>query len=404
MNRHPGVPGQGKLMPAKSVKQVLVNASLPVLVLAAGLGAGSVVINSRSEPETSSAAPLLRSVSAQRAVPERLALQVQSQGTVQPRQQISLVAQVAGVVTWVSPRFVNGGAFAAGELLLRIDDSDYVLALKAAEAAVADASQQLETVRAQAAQAEADWRLLERGEPSALALRKPQLAGAQARLLSAQADLERARLQLARTELRAPFAALLAEKQVDMGQHVGAGTQLGRLLSSDQMEVRLALPERELRRLPLELLEEGAGGIPVLLQGMGDAAARWPARVVRSEGLLDERTRNLTLVAALEGSALVAANGAPLLPGTFVTATIEGRQVEGVFRLPRTALHAARSVFLVDAGGQLRGRDVELLEVAEDYILVASGLAAGDLVSTSPLTNSAEGQRVTALEAGADSI
>lgn len=388
-------------MSKKSVKQLLVNASLPLLVLAAGVGAGSVVISSREQPETAEAAPLLRSVNTTRAVSERVALTVQSQGSVQPRQQISLVPQVGGQIVWVSPQFVNGGSFRAGELLLRIDDSDPALALKTAEAAVADARQQLETVRAQADQAARDWALLQKGEPGALALRKPQLAGAEARLLSAEAELERARLQLSRTELRAPFNGVLSDKQVDFGQYLTAGTQVARLLSSDEMEVRLALPERDLRRLPLEQLQ--SGGIAVTLQGMNDGA-RWQARLIRSEGVIDARTRNLTLVASVGGAALLADNGTRLLPGSFVTASIEGRAVDSVVRLPRTALHSARSVFLVDADGRLQEREVDVLEVTDDYILVAGGIGAGELVSVSPLTGSALGQQVNAIDAQGASI
>jgi RND family efflux transporter MFP subunit len=391
-------------MSRKSLKQVLINASLPLLVLAAGVGAGSIVINSKSDPETADAPPLLRSVNTPRAAPERLALTVHSQGSVQPRQQISLIPQVSGQIEWVSPQFVNGGSFSAGEPLLRIDASDYELALKSAEAAVADAQQQLDTVRAQAEQAAADWNLLDKGEPSALALRKPQLAGAEARLLSTQAELERARLQLARTELRAPFNGVLSDKQVDFGQYVAAGSQLGRLLSSDELEIRLALPERDLRHLPLDALAPDGTGIPVTLQGMNGTAARWQARLVRSEGVLDAKTRNMTLVASIRGAALVADDGQALLPGTFVTASITGRDIADVVRLPRTALHSARSVFLVDADGRLQEREVELLEVTDDYILVAGGIAAGERVSTSPLTSSAQGQQVTALEAGDNSI
>lgn len=391
-------------MSGKSLKQVLVNASLPLLVLAAGVGAGSVVINSKSAPETVEAPPLLRSINATRAAPERLALTVQSQGTVQPRQQINLIPQVSGQIEWVAPHFVNGGRFQTGELLLRIDASDYALALRSAEAAVADAQQQLDTVRAQADQAAADWSLLDKGEPSALALRKPQLAGAEARLLSTEAELERARLQLARTELRAPFNGVLGDKQVDFGQYVAAGAQLARLLSSDEMEVRLALPERDLQHLPLEALGAGGAGIAVTLQGMNGTAAQWQARIVRSEGVLDPQTRNLTLVASISGAGLVAGNGQALLPGTFVTASITGRDMADVVRLPRTALHSARSVFLVDADGRLQERNVEILDVTDDWILVAGGIAAGELVSISPLTGSAQGQQVMAIEAAGSSI
>ena len=387
-------------MARKTSMQGLIRLALPVVVLMTGVGAGAVIVNSRPDVETTAAAPELRSVNAMRVEPRTMRVTIHSQGTVLPQQRISLVPQVSGKLDWVSEKFVNGGVFASGELMVRIDDSDYRLAVTSLEAAVAEASQQLESIRAQAGQAEADWELLRRAgaadslKPTALALRLPQLAGAEARLLSAQVELERARLQLARTALTAPFAAIVGNKQVDYGQYVNAGATLAELSSVDVFEVRLALPERELRRLDLASL----GDVGVSLSRLGAAEeGRWQGVLVRSEGVVDERTRNLTVVARLSGEALLSDSGERLVPGQFLRAEIVGREAQDVVQLPRTALHNAHSVFVLDGENRLREREVSVLEVQESYILVDAGLDPGDLVSISPLTSSVEGQVVNVL-------
>jgi RND family efflux transporter MFP subunit len=387
-------------MPEKSIRQRIVQVILPLVVLAAGAGAGAVIINSKPALEENRSTSVLRSVNAVVASAGHTAIIVGSQGTVEARQQISLVPQVSGTLTWVADNFVNGGAFAAGEVMLQIDDRDYRLAVTGAEAAVAEARQQLAMVQAQAEQAQADWQLLQRNgskrtEPTALALFKPQLAGAEARVLSAEAELQKARLMLERTRILAPFSGIITDKQVDLGQFVTAGLQLGSLVSNDVLEVRLALPERELGKLELDKLQDPGAGLSVRVQGLtGSDSGVWQGRIVRTEGLLDARTRNLVLVAQFSGHQRFADNGAALTIGQFVRAEIEGRVVPEVFRLPRTALHNARSVFVIDPEQRLREREVEVLEIHEDHILVAAGLSAGEMVSISPLTSSVEGQNV----------
>jgi len=371
---------------------------LPLVVLLSGVGAGAVIITNKPVVDANPVAPELRTVNAIKVLSERLPVVVESQGTVDSQQRISLVPQVTGIVSWVSDKFVNGGRFTAGEVILRIDDSDYQLAVTSAQANVAEAQQQLETIRAQAEQAEADWALLKRSgaqttlEPTALALRKPQLTGAQARLLSSEAELQKARLMLARTEISSPFNSMVSNKQVDIGQFVSTGMTLAQLVSSDVLEVRLALPERELDRLDLARLD---AGIPLELRRLnGSADDWWEGTLVRSEGMIDVRTRNLTLVAQFTADQLISAQGNVLTIGQFVKADIRGREMSAVVVLPRTALHNGHSVFVVDGEQQLREREVVVLEVYDDRILVQGGLFDGDVVSISPLTSSVEGQHV----------
>ena len=77
------------------------------------------------------------------------------------------------MVEWVSPEYIEGGQFKAGEAILRIDDADYKLALKRAEARVAEAKTRVEQVEADAEVARRQLRGVK--NPSALALKKPQL-------------------------------------------------------------------------------------------------------------------------------------------------------------------------------------------------------------------------------------
>ena len=163
---------------------------------------------------------------------------VESQGPVRPRTETTLVAEVAGRVVSVSPGFVAGGFFRKGDVLLEIDPSDYTTAVKRAEAALASREAQLADEKARSQQAIKDWRNLGRsGEPPALVARLPQLADAEANVLAAQADLEKAQRDLQRTRITVPYDGLVRSKRVDVGQFVGAGTQLGVTFSVDTAEI-----------------------------------------------------------------------------------------------------------------------------------------------------------------------
>jgi multidrug resistance efflux pump len=143
-------------MPAKSVKERISKALLPVAVLAAGVCAGAVVCTTKPPVEEAPPEIKPRAVNTMAVAVRAVSMTVASQGTVEARQAVNLVPQVSGAITWVSDKFVNGGIFVEGERILQIDPRDYELAVVSAEARVADAVQQLETVRAQAEQAIAE--------------------------------------------------------------------------------------------------------------------------------------------------------------------------------------------------------------------------------------------------------
>ena len=216
---------------------------LPLLVLAALLALAALALLNppsaqRSEPDL---VPQL-TVETVQVRPRDYQVVADSFGTVQPRTQSRLVSQVGGEVVWVSPQFRDGGVFAAGDTLLRIDDRDYAADVQIARAQLFAAQQALAEEQALSQQALADWQRLGAGEEAdELVLRKPQLRAAQARVASAQAELRKAELSLERTAVVAPFAGRILSTAVDLGEVIGSSSQLAQIYASDYVEIRLPL-------------------------------------------------------------------------------------------------------------------------------------------------------------------
>ena len=328
-------------------------------------------------------------------------IQIQAQGTVSPVQETTLLAEVKGRIVEVADNFHVGGFVSAGDVLVRIDPRDYQTALLHAEAAVESAESALVQEKGRAEVALREWEKLPRGsqrseEARDLYLRKPQLDLARAQLLAAQADLNTARDNLERTEIRAPYDALIREKQGDLGKFVGAGSALARIFSVEAAEVRLPIPQSKLEYLELPgVTGYGDGSLIDLYTDVGGDIKHWTARLHRTEGVFDERSRVLFTVARIEDPyALRDPSREPLRIGTFVNADIEGRELPGAVVLPRYVLRAGEYVWVVDDSMRLRNRKVSTLRAGGDRVYIDAGLAEGDLVSLTNLNASFAGAEV----------
>ena len=145
---------------------------------------------------------------------------IQGYGTVNPTVEVDIIPEVAGKVVFIHPQLKVGGLIRSNEKILQIDPRDYELAVRQAEAAVADTTVLLETEQAEAQVARKEWSGLHPDtEPvSALVLREPQIRKAQAALDSAKAQLAIAQLRLERTCISLPFDILITAESVDLGQ------------------------------------------------------------------------------------------------------------------------------------------------------------------------------------------
>jgi multidrug efflux pump subunit AcrA (membrane-fusion protein) len=233
---------------------------VPVLILVLFFVLFAAMMATAPRPEQAEFTPRPAAVFVAEARSEPVRLTVVTQGEVRPLIEISLTSQVSGRIAEVNPSFTQGGFFEAGETLVRIDDADYRLAATRAEAQVAQARQRLLLEEAEGELAREEWSSIGQGEASALALREPQLAEARAQLAAAEASLQEARLNLERTRISAPFAGRVREKSADLGQYVGAGSQLGAVFSTGTAQIRLPMTDAQLGKL----------GIPVAFRATAD--------------------------------------------------------------------------------------------------------------------------------------
>ena len=336
---------------------------------------------------------------------ETVRIPVQAQGTVSPLRQTAMISEVRGRVIEVSEHFLAGGFVTKDEVLLRIDPRDYQAALLRAQAAVESADSNLAQERGRAEVALQEWKRLPKNsqrsqEATDLYLRKPQLEQAESQALAARADLDYARDDLERTIIRAPYDALILSKNTDIGQFVSPGTMLTELFSVETAEVRLPLPQSRLDYLELPGLRDDSPGASIdLYTDVGGEVQHWPARLHRTEGVYDERSRVLYVVARVEDPyGLQNPGRPPLRIGTFVNANIEGRAIDNLVVLPRSILRSGNQVWVIDADNKLRNRTVETLRAGNELVYVTSGLQAGELVSLNALDPSFAGAEVEILE------
>ena len=328
-------------------------------------------------------------------------LTVKSQGTVLPRTRTNLISEVSGLVVDVAPQFIVGGTFAKGDVLIRLDATDYEVAKQRADAMLISAEAQLLSEQARSAQAKKEWQMTGRplDEAPVLALRAPFLAEAESRLLQAQAEVRQAELKLQRTVIRAPYRGMVSAKSVDVGQYVTIGSRLGETFAIDFAEVRLPMTARDLSMLgPITYLGEKQGTPrSVVLRGsVNGQNSTWIAELVRSEGTVEQKNRTQYLVAQVNDPYNTQQNPdkLPLLMGTFVEARVAGRSIEKVYPLPRYALRSGNRVATVDTEQRLDLKKVEFAFEDQSHYYLNAGLDGTVEVVTSSLGVMVQGMKL----------
>ena len=378
----------------------LLKFSLPILFLAVASGIAAVMIAARPEAKFIPPPPPTLLVEVATIDRQPVTHTIQSQGTIAPRTQTTLVAEAAGQIIEVAPAFVSGGFFRKGDVLIRIDPRNYASTVKRARANVARAATQLETERGLAGYAKADWERLRKLDPARgpgtdLALRKPQMRQAIAELQSAEADLEKAEGDLERTVIRAPYDGMVREKIADVGQYVNVGSQLAVTFAVDLAEVRLPVTQQDLRYLDINRIRNNDPLNVSLSAVLGGETFTWQGVISRSEGVFDTTSRVLYLVAQIKDPYDLDGQGSvPLLMGTFVAAEIEGREAGDLALVPRHAMQRGNTLWMVDESQKIRPREVEVIRRDDDYVYVGTGVDEGETYCLTPLDQPLPGMQV----------
>lgn len=380
---------------------MLLRLLIPVLILAIG-GIAAWRFGIKVEPPTPQPAPpQVLKTEIQELQRTDFQVMLESQGTVRAHYTTTVTPQVAGVIVKIHECFEDGAFFKKDEVLAELDPADFQVAVFAAESSLARAEAVLVQEEARAKQARLNWQDLGYDEePSELVLRIPQLKEAKASVDAGTATLEQARRDLERTKIRAPFDGRVQQRAVGLGQAVGGATPLGEIFATDFAEIRLPLAPRQLALVTLPS-QPGDAGVPVTLtDAIGqNPDARWEASIVRTEGALDESSRELFAIARIDDPFGLASGKPPLRIGQPVRASIRGKILEEVFVLPRHSVRGVNRIYLVDrTSPAILKTDIEPLWSTADLLVVKDGLEPGQWLSTTRLPYAPDGAPVEIIE------
>lgn len=368
----------------------------PLLIIAVFAAAAILLVSTKEAPEQKDEVISVPIINVQTVTPQTLSLNLPSYGVVNPKYKTQLVTEVQGRLLSISANFVAGGVTKKGEQLAIIEPSDYEADLIQAEATLAQATAALNEEKARGEVAKIEFKDFGNGLPPELGLRIPQLKKEQANVKYAEAALARAQRNLARTVIRAPFDGIIKARNVDLGQYVTLGTNLGELYDTSIAEIRLPLANEDLAYLESVDNPETAVTLTALLAGK---QVTWQGEIVRSENVIDEQTRMVYLVAEIHDPYLrnhKTEGQLPLKYGSFVNAVITGRTVNDVVKLPR---HVVRNgqVAVVSADNIIEIRPVNIIRSDVDNIYIQGSFKANERVSTTSINSLNAGQKIKVL-------
>jgi RND family efflux transporter MFP subunit len=369
-----------------------------------GILLGSIVITVvliRNPTRVSESAPEIIPISVRVAEvqSESVQLFIESQGKAQAARQASLSSNVQGPVAWVSPSLEAGAYVKAGEPLLRLELADF-------ETAVIRSRASYEQASAEAAFATADLARITELAAKRLAseseLQNAERAAtvATARLADAEATLKQSELDAERSILRAPFNAVVASRDVELGQFVNRAQSVAVLFDADSVDVRVPLAIRQLGYLDVPMGFRGefdsAQAPQVELTGSyGGKQYRWEGKLLRTEATIDPNSNTVQSIIRIEQpSADRGGESIPLPIGLFVEARIAGKLVEDIISLPRSVIRNNSQVLVVDAENKMYYRDVDIYRLEQDRVLISGGLLPGEKICTSPIQAVVDGMSV----------
>ena len=354
-------------------------------------------------------------------------------GEIQSRKTLDLRMAASGQIQELSTNFVEGGSVKSGELLIRLDDSDYQTAVDLAENNLIDAKNEVmeaarnlsfskeelaaaeeqEKLRLRALTRQKD--LVERGVGTAAALENAELSasgatqavlsrkaavdqaknrGAQAetRLVRAELALKDAKRKLEDTKLYAEFSGLLSGVSLVKGGIVSANERLGQLIDPEVLEVSFKISTQQYTRL---LNDNGE-----LLKAPVSVALTNTEQGLNADGVI---IRDSASVAKGQTGRQVYAKltkSVGFKPGDFVAVKVQEPTLNWVVKLPSTALDASNNVLLLGEGERLEEAQVKLMRRQGNEVIVRSRDLSGKEVVAQRTPVLGVGIKVKAIRSG----
>ena len=384
-----------KQMNNKILKAVQIFFQIVIVLLITGAGIGGYLYFIKHKPavkQKGKDAPKPVFVDVLELKQENADILVQAMGEVRPSKEIDLKAEVAGEIVEISDSFYPGGIVKKGDLLVKIDQADFLIALEKSRTRVKKARASLALEQGKQKSAEKELLMYEKSEEytladRSLALRKPQLASAQADLESAVSDLDQARLDLSRTLIKAPFDAIVIERHVNQGSCITSQETLASLYGTDTYWVTAFVPSD---RIPV--LSKKTGQAEVVLESQTSDIKR-NGRLKSITGRITEKSRLAEVLVEIDDPLGLESGSAPLLAKDYVALSIKIDTVKDIIALPRKYVHDNHYVWIYD-NGRLKIKRINIFWKNKNNVLVREGLLPGEKIITSAITIPVDGMPV----------
>ena len=381
--------------------QTLRNFLGALVILVVGAAVAGILVKTGKRPERQIPPPSRPMVAVHDVVADSEPVRVTGFGSIKAKRSVGLVPQVSGRVVARSPQLEPGAYITAGEVLVEIEDTDYVLAVEQARSNVAQTEYNLAQAEEEAQVARREWDRVgaagfggeEGSEPTPLVLHEPQLKLARANLDASRATLRQAEVNLERTILSAPFDGRVLKADIDVGQFLAMGQPVGSIYATDIAEVTVPVADADLAWITVGY--RGNGGVPVTVSAeFAGARHSWQGRAMRLGGAVDSRSRMVPVVVEIADPYVREGNRPALVEGMFVKVTFTAPPPAGAVVIPRPALRPGDQVWVVDSSSKLRLRDVTVARAGIDQAVISSGLAVGERICTSNLQYVTDGMAV----------
>ncbi|MEA2059591.1 MAG: efflux RND transporter periplasmic adaptor subunit [Thermodesulfobacteriota bacterium] len=382
-------------MSNKTLKAVQIFFQIVIVLMITGAGIGGYLYFINHKPavkQKGKEAPKPVFVDVLELKQENADILVQAMGEVRPSKEIELNAEVSGEIVEISDSFYPGGVVKKGDILVKIDQADFLIAVEKSRTRVKKARASLELEQGKQKSAEKELLMYEKSEEytledRSLALRKPQLASAQADLESAVSDLNQARLDLSRTIINAPFDAIVIERHVNQGSCITTQETLASLYGTDTYWVTAFVPSD---RIPV--LSKKTGQAEVVLTSQTSDIKR-KGRLKSITGRIAEKSRLAEVLIEIDDPLGLESGSAPLLAKDYVALSIKIETVEEIIALPRKYVRDNHYVWIYD-NDKLKIKRINIFWKNRNNVLVREGLFPGEKIITSAITIPVDGMPV----------
>lgn len=377
-------------MPAKEKKPHFLNQLIKILIIFIIAGIISAIfIITRPSPKRRQIKLLPSSVSIEIVKPAFNNIWIESMGVVQPVQELSVISEVGGRVEWINEKLIPGGFINEGEIIAKIEKTDYEIAIEQAKANLATARKDLlvEEGAARSAKVMEDMSKISTSQQAKeLRMRIPHIEAAEANLKAAKKLLQQAEKDLKRTDISAPFPILVESENIEIGNYVTKLSTIAEAAGTSAYWVEVTLPVSKIYYINIPGINAKKGSnAKIIFKGANGKETIKKGKVVRLFGSLDNTGRMAKILIEVDDPLGIESGNLDemLLLNSYVQVEIKGKKLSNMIELSREYLRDGKFVWLVDKNNKLEIKKVDIAWRDKDKVIVSNGLKKGDKVITS---------------------